>query len=63
MSEHWTTPDLVGQNARPAGTTSHVWLRRPAVLSRLDAVVVPLTIYHDVDRLHAAAKRLDDERR
>jgi hypothetical protein len=63
MSEHSTTPDLVGQNARPVGRTGHVWLRRAAVLSWVDGVLPRLTIYHDIDRARAAAKRLAEERR
>jgi hypothetical protein len=46
------------QNARPVGSTGEVQMRQAAAIRWVEAVVVTLMLYPDIDQGRAAAERL-----
>jgi ketosteroid isomerase-like protein len=53
---------VIGQDARPVGSTGHVRARQAIVYLWVDGMVARATVYPDIDEARAAAERLADER-
>ena len=53
---------VIGQSARPVGSTGHVRLRYAAVVRWVEGMIVRVTNYADVDEGRAAAERLAESR-
>ena len=53
---------VVGQNARPIGSTGRVHARQALVYCWVEGMVVRVTVYSDIDEGRVAAERLAKER-
>jgi ketosteroid isomerase-like protein len=57
------TFSVVGQHARPAGSTGYVRTRQASVVEWVRGMAARITVYTDIDEGRAAAQRLAESRR
>ena len=53
---------VIRQNARPVGSTGHVWVRYGGVIVWAEGMIERFTTYADIDEARAAAEQLAESR-